>query len=101
MAARVQRHLCGLPSPGSPTPSPQHVVQVKSGENEESGLPREQEDPVHTWGNLRPTEGECGVREVTPISIALVLGAGKENKVSAGSYDRKGNSPSQSPGEIS
>lgn len=38
---------------------------------------------------------------MTPPSIALVMGAGKENEVSACSYHRKGNSPSQSTGEIS
>lgn len=57
MAVRVQRHLCGLPSSKSPPPSPQHVVQVKTGENDESGQPKEQEKSSPHRDNLRPTEG--------------------------------------------
>lgn len=55
---------------------------MKPGENEEFGPPKQQEEWRPPQDSLKAEEGHCGVREVTPSSIALVAGAGKENQVS-------------------
>lgn len=81
-ASRGAKTIWGLPSPGSLPPSSQHVVQVKSGINEESGPPKQQEEWRAQREDLKPEEGQCGVRKVTPSSTALVTGAGEENQVS-------------------
>lgn len=81
-ASRGAKTIWGLPSPGSLPPSSQHVVQVKSGINEESGPPKQQEEWRAQREHLKPEEGQCGVRKVTPSSTALVTGAGEENEVS-------------------
>lgn len=65
---------------GAPSFSP--TVQVKPGENEEFGPPKQQEEWRSQQDNLKAEEGHCGLREVTPSSIALVAEARKENQVS-------------------
>lgn len=65
----------------SPPPSPQDVVQVKSGENEESGPPKEREERRPQRDHLTPEEGVVRVGEATPASTAFMMGAGKENTV--------------------
>lgn len=91
----------GCPHPGHPLPHPsmlskRNLVKMKS-----LGHQRNRGNRSHRGTIWSLRRGQCGVREVTPPSIALVMGARKENEVSAFSYHRKGNSPSQSTGEIS
>lgn len=80
--SRGAKTIWGLHSPGSLPPSSQHVVRMKSGINEESGPPKQQEEWRAQREDLKPEEGQCGVRKVTPSSTALVTGAGEENQVS-------------------
>lgn len=69
----------GCPHPSHHLPHPSmlskwNLVKMRSLDNQ-----RNRRNPVHTGTISGLWRGQCRVREVTPISIALILGAGKEN----------------------
>lgn len=78
---------------------------MKSGVNEESGPPKQQEEWRAQREDLKPMEGQCGSRKVTPSTIALVTGANEENQVSqlvpnTGKGTLQARAPGKSPSEI-
>jgi hypothetical protein len=80
--------------------SVQHVVQIKSGGNEENGHQRSRKNRGH--GGISHWLGRGGMESEKYLLPPCPTGGGRKGKQSqpVSNYDRKGAFPSQSPREI-